>query len=346
MQIFTTRLMERLQALYGGERSYQGNAGDMAGRALGGNPIIATQTVDYVLTNLVLKSGPNVGVDVGISLFPVSNVGNWHIKIPKRGAYENVIPDDTERPWGAEILADPVTGDATTFDLRRYSWATKLDIAQLQNATTPWIDLGTAASSISRQKVLRSADKRKAAIVANNANFGTVSAGGDWRADGTMLDEINAAGELLTARTGVQMDQFSLALFNGAWNVARHDAGFLASRVYTAGAVSPSTEDVRAYLGVKEVLPISSMEQTDPNDPSTTRYLFPSDAVLYYKGDPNALALPELGGNFWGKTFRLPGVAITPFYIQQRTSWFYPFEMGEIVYINNANYAVKITAPQ
>jgi hypothetical protein len=340
----TPQMIRDLNRLYSGQsRTFDFQS--TGNRALGGNPIIATQTVDYVLTNELLKSGPTATVDQGTILMPVTEVTAWHLKIPTRTAFENVTPPDTRRPYGADIQADPLTVGSTTFDLERFSFAHFLDIDQIRNATAPWVQLGTVASAVSRDKVLRDADRRKAAIVANNANFGNIIAGGDWTGTGALKSDIEAAADLLMPVTGVSIDQLSVCMLNTTYELALRDKSFLAARLYTSGANYPNRAELAAYLGVKEVEVVKAITQSDPADPTTVSYQYPNAVIVQYKGDPSQLALPELGGNYWARTFRLPGAAMTPWYENRNTSWFYPYEMGEGVHLSRVSYAVKITNP-
>lgn len=307
------------------------------------SPVSAIQRVSFAMTNVVLRGGPTTDVDVSSGFWPVVTVPKRDFTMPVDGV-DDLVDTDTERGLKGDIKFASISVSELRKITRRYTFAYLADDMQIDNASLPWNvqEMGTYKA---RRRVLGSLDKSAALLLANTANFNsTVLVGDAWSSNGTSLDQINAAANILVAVTGQPKSRFRVAVFNsGPQTASLNDKNFLERRSRVQDATSPSQADLAAYWGVAGVDFYQPVSKASID--AAPAFRFPSNVVVYYSGDPGEMST-WYGGIAWGRTFRvLDGAALVPFRVNEKTSWAFPFQIEQTQEILYPECAVLITNP-
>lgn len=306
------------------------------------------------LTNLVLTAGieqestygANGAPTPGYALFPDFPVDAYQFSYAKSDGAE-MVPVDSSRGNRGEIRFVNQTQSEITAKLTRFTLAGLVDDDEMMNAANPW-NPAMRAANLARSQQQLDLELKKAALVANTANYAlvtTIATGAGWQTSGgnKMLGDVNFAAQTLENTLGVSRDKFELALFGNATYAASQSVELLSRTVFALGATTPVYEDVAKYLRIGSVWGANMLYL--PSLGATPVKVYGDVAILYYPGNPARLRA-GLGGRVWGQTFTLgPGAALTPYYEPRFTSWAYPWQKRELTAILDTGVAVLFQNP-
>lgn len=324
----------------GGRVSLFGPTGE---RVTTTSPVTAIQRVSFAVTDFVLRSGPSTDVDVSTGFWPVVRVPKRDFTLP-RDLTDDLVDTDTERPAKGNMKFSNIGVDEVRRIAKRYTFAYLADDIQIENASMPW-DVQVMGALKAQKRVLGSLDKSATVLLNNTANFNaTVIVGDTWSVNGTSLDQINLAANILVAATGRPKSRFRVAIFNPtAQTAALTDKNFLERRSKVQGATNPTLQDLASYWGVEGVDFYQPISRASID--SAPAFRFPNNVVVYFPGDPAQLGT-WYGDQAWGRTFRvLDGAALAPFRINEQTSWAFPWQVEQTQEILDPTCAVLITSP-
>jgi hypothetical protein len=308
------------------------------------NPAINMQLgMDPLITELVLGT-PQARVFPGQLILKPIRVPNLTFMYQTWGT-EHLRHYNTERAMRAPINHADFAPSTATGSLKRFSFGHLRDQDEFNNAQSV-LGLREKSAGIARRWVDMDIEQRCATILTTAGNYsGNVNAkagGTEWNASGgtDMKTDIDAALTILSAATGLAPEDFTIFMPMLTLNAAKADPVFLAARTYTSGASAPGIDAIRDYLGVKRVWTANPVQVSDAG---VVSQLYGDICLIYFEGDFNAYDT-EYGDQVFGASFKWnKGVASEPFYIPERTSWFFPWTDYWNGQILNASYGYLIT---
>lgn len=321
----------------------------MTGIRVADNPISGVQRQEALLTTYVLTMGAleEEGPSPGYRLFPELDVPKYEFSVPVMKG-EELIPMETTRGYGGQIRTVRWSSEERTFRLVRHTLQGIVDDDETLNQTPP-IDAGAKAASLARQILMKGLEVKKAALVANDANFGlviNVTSGNGWNeetAPESMREDVDAACSYLEDTLGISRSNFRMALFGKARNAARNNIELRSTKSRGGNVALPDFAEVADFLDIKEVWGAITVKKESVA--AAVEPLYAPDAVVYYPGNPSRQASLK-GDRAWGRSFTLgPGVALTPYRSEERTSTLYPWQKREKTFIVDPTAAVKIKNP-
>lgn len=249
---------------------------------------------------------------------------------------------DTERALRAEIKHGDFRVSQETGFLKRFSFGVLKDQDELANAA-PSYGMSEKSSAFSRTIVEMDIERRRRDLLLASSSYAaghvtTLGAGSEWdAAGGDSKANIRDIGKLICAKTGLQMEQLEVFLTYGALEAAKEDPLFLASRM-NYDASTPTVAALQEYWGMGNVWSANPIEADGDSDTDIVA-MYGDCAIVYYPG--NAAGYDTSWGDLtFGVDFKWnKGVASSPFYIQNRTSWFFPWTDYSNPAIINVNAA-------
>jgi hypothetical protein len=292
---------------------------------------------DPVMTNLVL--GMPQGALPGMKILGRVDVRKQHFRYPVFGA-EHLQPRDTERGLKERIQSAGIKIGYENASLKRFSFAYDFDDDELSENTGD--DIGSVlrlqqrGTFEARQTVELNLEKRRHTLLTTVTNYPVanrlaIAGGSEWdAAGGDSKTDVQAMANQVVLGTPYTREQVSVFLSDEAKEAALADPIFIAARAnYTTDMSDLDT--LRKYWGVGEVWtakPVTSADGTLANVVG----MYADLAIVYLPPEisaPSGISLPELtsGTPRFGAAFAMnDGVALRPYYEEDRTTWFYPWQ--------------------
>jgi hypothetical protein len=308
------------------------------------NPLADGQMgVNPILTDLVLGQ-PQVLTFPGQRILRPITAPARLFQYEKWGN-ERLKAFDTERALRADIKHGDFQVTQETSFLKRFSFGVLKDVDELGNAA-PNYEMASKSAAFARTIVEMDIERRRRDLLIATSSYAsghvtTLTGGSEWdSAGGDSKSNIRDAAKLICAKTGLQMEQLSVFLTYGALEAAKEDPLFLASRM-NFDASTPTVSALQEYWGIGPVWSANPIEADGDSDTDIVA-MYGDVAIIYYPG--GAAGYDKTWGDLtFGVDFKWnKGVASTPFYLPQKTSWFYPWTDYSNPAIINVNAAALI----
>lgn len=297
---------------------------DFMGQRALTNPMSDVQMgIDPVLTDIVLGT-PQVAAYPGSQILRPITAPAFTFSYNSFGN-ERFEAIDTERAMRAPIKHGEFRATQETGRLKRFSFGTLRDQDELSNAH-PSYGLMEKCAAYSRSIVETDIERRRRDLLVTAANYDTgntlaIGAGSEWdAAGGDSKADVTAMVNMIASKTGLQPSQLEVFLGFEALQAAKMDPVFNAVRG-NYDANMPTVGALQAYWGTGRVWSANPIDVTN----GVVSFMYGDVAIIYYPGDAS------LYDTSWGDlTFGVDftwnrGVASKPFYLDQHTSWFFPW---------------------
>lgn len=299
--------------------------------------------IDPVITQLVLGT-PIRRTMPGQRLLRNIGVDSWKFSYNQYGT-EHFRRFDTERAMRAEIRTSDRSFQQQVDKLRRFTHATKRDRDELANAS-PTLRLRELQTFDARMAVLLDIEYRIRDLVTTAANYPVshrlaISGGSEWNAaGGDSRADVRSMAAAIAASTGLSFSDLTVFLTEASLNAALEDPVFLASR-HNYDTNTPSASDLAKYWGVGSVW---SANPITADEDGVVSAMYGDVAIIYFAGDNPTDFDTTYGEATWAVNFRWnKGVALSPFYEEKTTTWWFPWQDYANPKIVNSNYGAIIT---
>ena len=251
---------------------------------------------------------------------------------------------DAERALRANIRHSDWSVSVQAASLVRHSWRVMKDVAELDNAN-PSLRMRELSALLAKRIVDMNIETKIRDLISTAGNYPAahrtaIGAGSEWNSvNGDSRTTILAMADQICADTGLMWSDLSVFLSRESYQAALSDPTFLAARSYQNTAMA-NAEILAQYWGVKNVW-VANPVQADNEGVVSPMY---SDlAVIYYGGDA-ANFDTTYGDLTFGVTFKWNrGVAGSPWFEEENTTWNFPWEDWALPKIINSSCGAIIT---
>lgn len=294
-------------------------------RALADPMVNGQLGIDPLVTDLVLGFPSDLGYP-GERILPRKQAPKYNFSYQINDK-SHMVRHDTLRAMRAPIRLGDFQTTTATAKLDRFSFGTMRDVDEIANAASE-LRLREKSARFGRRIVNLDIESRRAALLTNTANYDasnvvTISSGFEWNtSSGDSRTDVRTILRNLQATTGMAWDRWTVWLEGTSYSAALEDPIFLATRSNFTADTSDAAALAR-YWGVKSVWTSTPMLAATAS--SAASQMYGDKAIIYFDGEGMDLDA-EFGDFVFGHTFTWNGgVASTPFYNEERTSWIFPW---------------------
>jgi hypothetical protein len=256
---------------------------------------------------------------------------------------EHRIVKDARRALRAPIQSSERKVQLVPAQMERYSWATVRDVAELDNADATASLTGgmslldrTLLAADSRIVVRLSIESARAAVVLDPASYSsspdlddTLSSGSEFN-DATNGDSrvaVRSMASRLAGANGVSSLDLEAMITNETHDAIQEDPAFITYRSNGGNTASPTLEEIAKYWGIGSV-GLSDAYEFIPGTGQAS--LYGDILVLRIKKSLSAQYDRNTGTGDSFVRFAWDGHARTAYYLDDITSWKFPWEAWEL----------------
>jgi hypothetical protein len=243
---------------------------------------------DTVMSSLVLGK-PQGSVRPGSVILPDRQVRTLSVKWPVFGN-EHLAKQETLRPAGADIKHRRFAVTYDSGELKRYSFATRLDEIEVDNARAAGMmpmDLREAGYALAQRAVEDDIERIKATMLTTSGSYDSANKVDCTTkkfnsASGNVYADARTVIEGISAKTGVGGSGIEAFVSRDTLNGIYRDPVFLAVRGVAGqgqGLRIPTEQEIAAYLGISRVW---SEDVRVLNDDGTIGSLY-SGVMIFYR---------------------------------------------------------------